>query len=161
MYVKFEAMDPSARVWVYQADRRLTDEEVKIVNTKTMQFCEQWAAHGAPLHSSFTIHLNQFVVLAVDESKNMATGCSIDSSVELMRQLEGHLNVSFFDRTKIAFLIEDDVYLLPMSNIKDKIAEGTISPNTLTFNNLVKDVGELKQNWKVTAGSSWLKRYFV
>lgn len=161
MYVNFDEMDPKARVWVYQSNRKLSDEEVALISQNLKNFCEQWAAHGAPLQSSYLVYKNQFVVLTVDEGFNAASGCSIDSSVDIMRQLEQHLSVSFFERTQIAFINDDEVFLLPMNEVKKNISSGRISQNTLTFNNLVKDVGELKESWQVEAGSSWLKRYFV
>ncbi|MCR9250378.1 MAG: hypothetical protein NXI20_08125 [bacterium] len=161
MYVNFDEMNPKARVWVYQSNRRLSEEEVALISQNLQNFCEQWAAHGAPLQSSYLVYKNQFVVLTVDEGFNAASGCSIDSSVEIIRQLEQHLSVSFFERTQIAFINDDEVFLLPMNELKNNISSGRISQNTLTFNNLVKDVGELKESWQVEAGSSWLKRYFV
>ncbi len=161
MYLNFDDMDPKARVWVYQSNRRLSEQEVAVISQNLKNFCEQWAAHGAPLQSSYLVYKNQFVVLTVDEGFNAASGCSIDSSVEIIRQLEQHLGVSFFERTQIAFINDDEVFLLPMNELKSNISSGRISQNTLTFNNLVKDVGELKESWQVEAGSSWLKRYFV
>ncbi len=162
MYIPFENIDDSARVWVYQANRSFTDSEIDIIEQAAVDFCNNWATHNIPLSSSFKTFYNQFLVLALDENLQGASGCSIDSSVGLIRHLENKLQCSFMDRTQIAFVNDtDEVVLQPMNQIKEKINEGIISEHTLTFNNLVKNVGELESAWKVPAGDSWLKRYFA
>ena len=136
--------------------------EIDFIEKAAADFCNNWAAHNIPLASSYKIYYNQFLVLAVDENQQGASGCSIDSSVGLIRTLENKLQCSFMDRTQIAFVTDtDEVVLEPMNQLKEKINEGIISEHTLTFNNLVKNVGELESVWKVPAGDSWLKRYFA
>ena len=124
------------------------------------QFCEQWAAHNQPLKASFKLFHNHFLVIAVDESFNAASGCSIDASVHLVKQLEQNLNLNFFDRTHLAFLEKEDVFLESISNLKARIAEGIIDEQTSTFNNLVKNKGDLENQWVIPASESWINRYF-
>lgn len=161
MFVEFDELSDNSRVWVYQSDRNLDDNLAKVVESSGREFCENWEAHGQPLRSSVKVLHNQFIVISVDESFNMATGCSIDKSVDLVRKLEGSLNLSLFDRTNIAFLKDGEVFLSPMNGIKNEISAGVIDQNTVTFNNLVQNVGELKEKWQVRVGDSWLKRYFA
>ena len=78
MHVPFEKQPKSARVWIYQADRALKYQESRFIEKNAKAFCEQWAAHGVALKSSFKILHNRFLILAVDEQANMASGCSID-----------------------------------------------------------------------------------
>ena len=123
-------------------------------------FCQQWAAHGASLESSFQILHNRFLVLAVNEHVNLPSGCSIDASVNFVRNMEQHFDVNFLDRTKVAFVADNEVFVTPLSGLKTSVAEGIITPSTITFNNLVEDIGEFEENWQTEAGNSWLKRYF-
>jgi hypothetical protein len=44
-------------------------------------FLENWAAHGTSLVSLISKY-NRFIILAVDQDVQSATGCSIDASVE-------------------------------------------------------------------------------
>jgi len=161
MFVEFDEMTENSRVWVYQNDQKLDNNLTKVVESHGRDFCENWEAHGKPLKSSVKVLHNQFIVVAVDETYNMVTGCSIDKSVDLVRKLEGSLGLSLFDRTKIAFLKDDEVFTKPMNNIKSEISAGVIDKNTVTFNNLVQNLGELKEKWLVPVGDSWLKRYFA
>ena len=160
MHVPFESQPKSARVWIYQADRALNDQEYKLIEKNAMAFCEQWAAHGVGLKSSFKILHHRFLILAVDEQTNMASGCSIDSSVNFVRSLENDLQLNFLDRTKVAFVVNNEVFVASFTDLKSKVQNGEITEATMTFNNLVENVGEFEENWLVEAGNSWLKRYF-
>ncbi len=81
MYVPFEELPEESRVWIYQSDRKFTDEELAEIESGLQQFVEQWAAHGTGLQASFTTRYNRFIILAVNQEAQGATGCSIDASV--------------------------------------------------------------------------------
>jgi len=160
MFVSYDTLSDTARVWIYQADKKLSAEEIAIIRETLEKFTADWAAHGAPLKSSFKILHDQFLILAVEESYNQASGCSIDSSVHVIQKLSNELGVDFFNRTKVAFVINDEVYLESLNELKEKVKEGLIKKDTLTFNNLVKSKKELEASWMVPAGQTWIDRYF-
>ena len=160
MLVAFKELPESSRVWIYQADQRLSEKDIEFILAKATIFCDQWAAHNVPLKSSFNILHNKFLILAVDEGQNAASGCSIDSSVHFVQTVEKQLNLNFFDRTQVAFLIDDNVYTTDLQSIKDDIESGTIAADTMTFNMQAENVAEFQENWLVPAGESWMKKYF-
>src|SRR5210317_1994473 len=133
MLAKFEELPESARVWIYQADKLFTAEQERFIESRAKEFCGQWAAHGTPLASSFKILHGKFLVLAVDEGVNMASGCSIDSSVHFIKSLEQSLRINFFDRTQVAFLIDEQIFTTDLKAIKSEIGNGKIDEETLTF----------------------------
>jgi len=163
MYIPFNEMPATARVWVYQANRSLNDTEQDYAIQRGQQFAERWAAHGQDLRSSVQIRHHHFLIVAVDEQYNAASGCSIDSSVALVRELEQQFgrqsSFSFFDRTQIAFWQDDEVHLLPMKEAKAKVSNGEISPEALTFDNTVPTKEALESRWKIPVKDSWLARY--
>lgn len=164
MYVPFEEMPPSARVWIYQANRELSDAEVLHALQLGQQFTDRWAAHGQPLRASVQVFHRYFLVIAVDEGYNAASGCSIDSSVALVRELEQSFTAerssfSFFDRTQIAFWQNDAIQLYPMSQAKEQVKEGAIRSDTLTCDNTVPTKEAFETRWKIPVKASWLARY--
>ena len=161
MYIAFDNMPESARVWIYQSKQQISEVAATEIEKHGRTFCENWDAHGHPLKSSMKVMHNRFIVIAVDESFNAASGCSIDRSVRLVQELEQAFGLSLFDRTHVAFLSGDEVLLKPLNGIKNEISAGVIDQNTVTFNNLVQNLGEMKAKWKVPVGESWLKRYFA
>ncbi|MGB3464401.1 MAG: hypothetical protein WBA74_03990, partial [Cyclobacteriaceae bacterium] len=80
MYIEFDLMPSTARVWIYQSSERLDDNLVKVIENHGQAFCEEWEAHGQALKSTVKVLHNRFLVISVDESFNKATGCSIDKS---------------------------------------------------------------------------------
>lgn len=161
MYVPFNELAPSSKVWIYQSDRPFGELEKKQIEEKLIAFANRWAAHQKDLKASVNIAHNQFVILAVDESQHAASGCSIDSSVHFMKDLEIEFGLNFFDRSKVPFLVNDGLELMPMKELKEKIALGQIKKDTPTFNNFVQSKGELDEKWLVNAENSWMSRYFA
>ena len=153
-------MPVSARVWVYQADRNFSESEKELIEKNTRQFIDGCAAHQQPLKGSSKVFYNRFLVIAVDESYNMASGCSIDASVHFLKELEQTIHVNLFNRSQVAFLQENNILTEEVKNLKQKIAEGLIKENTLIFNNLVANVGEFQQKWQQPAKESWMSRFF-
>jgi hypothetical protein len=160
MYIPFDSLSAHARVWVYQADRPLSEVEVALIEKTSPAFLDSWATHGKPLKASFRLFHNQFLVIGVDEGHQVASGCSIDSSVSFVQALEQELEVSFMDRGKVAFVSGNKVFLEPIPQLKRSIASGRITEDTQTFNNLVASKQELEENWILPAKETWLKRYF-
>ena len=160
MLIPFDEMPGNARVWIYQSDRAFDSSELKIIDSLSFNFFKSWAAHGNPLKSSFKVYHDKFLVISVDESFNQASGCSIDASVALIRQIENELKVNFFDRTRVSFISDGKIFNGHLTDLKGLIENGKIQKETLTFNNLVTNIDELNKNWMVPAGESWLSRYF-
>lgn len=159
MFVPFDSLPAGSRVWIYQSNRVLAEEEVALANSHLRAFTDEWVVHGQPLASSYSIRYNQFVILAADESDQTASGCSIDSSVRAIRELGERLHIDFFDRSLVAFLLRDQVTLVPLKNLKENFIDGILSVGTLTFNNLIATREELESKWLLPAGDSWVKRY--
>ncbi len=159
MKVLFEELSDSSRLWIYQAGRIFTSEEEGLINKELEAFCETWVAHGHPLKTSFRIAHHQFIILAADESYQLPSGCSIDSSVHIIKTLQAEAGIDFFDRTQIAFKLNDEVKLFPMTKLKEEFTNGTLTPETLSFNNLVTTKLEWQNNWLVSVKNSWLARY--
>ena len=112
-----------------------------------------------PLNASYRIDFNQFIVLSADESEQTASGCSIDSSVRVLKELEQTLGLNLFDRSRVVFKTPEGNLTLPLPEVKENFLNGILNEDSLTFNNLVKTKGELEAGWLVPARESWLRRY--
>ena len=159
MLIPFNKVPEHARVWVYQANKNLTDSEVQTIQQVLENQINNWAAHGASLAGSVQVLHNRFVIVAVDEMQNQASGCSIDASTRWLKDLGAEMNVDFFDRS-VAFFQNDLLQTVEVGKIKSLVTEDVLTSNTLIFNNLVSNIQEFKSNWNVKASDSWMKRYF-
>lgn len=161
MYVDFEALPDHARVWIYQGNRQMTPGERSSIEKRLQDFTMSWAAHGNPLRTSFAIRNERFIILAVDEDMNDASGCSIDTSIHVLREIQQMTGIDFFSRNLIAFEGSEGLELILQKDLKQKYTEGVWQGHTLAFNTLASNVGELRNNWKIPAEKTWLKRYMT
>lgn len=160
MFVPFESMPDSSRIWMYQSDRKFRPEEQKHIAEKLRAFCEGWNVHGNPIPTSFEILDEQFLVLAVDESVSGASGCSIDSSVRTLRQLEQDLQVDLTNSGKVSFKSADgEIAVASALGIKSKVQAGEIQTETPVLNPLLQSKADLEQRW-IEARNSWLNKFF-
>lgn len=159
MFIPFEEISSGARVWIYQLNRAISQQEKIEMEAVLKAFCNQWQAHGAPLSTSFKLVYDHFLIVAVDEQVASASGCSIDGSVRILKELGAKMDVDFFDRTKVAILVNDKVELYPIAQLKELFIDGTLKPTSVTFNNLVATKKAYIEGWQVTVEQSWLARY--
>lgn len=156
MYIPFNSLPAQSRIWIYQSDKKFTPADIQTISQMLQSFTDNWQVHGQPMEASFDIRYDQFVILAANDQ---ASGCSIDSSVRIMKELGSTINADFFNRTKVAFLMANEIVLLATTELKEKYSERSWNHLTPTFNNLVDTKSALAKNWLVPAGSTWLKRY--
>lgn len=149
-----------ARVWIYQADRLLTETEQQFITEASAQFVAQWAAHGTPLTAAAQVLKGYFLVLGVDEAQAQASGCSIDKSVHFVKSIGAQLNIDFFNRLNLA-VETPAIQLVPLSEFENLAANGTISPDTYVYDNTVTTAADFAARWHTKASNTWLSRYFA
>jgi hypothetical protein len=158
----FPSFPNHTRVWIYAAKRPFTVEEHEYICARLKLFIEQWQAHGKQLKSGFEIVHKRFIIIAVDEDPQNATGCSIDACVRELQSISKDLNLDLFDRMQVIYRDTDNnmVVSCSIAELKEMIAEGDFTPDTPVFNNSITTLGDLRIKWETTANSSWVNRYF-
>jgi hypothetical protein len=150
----------NSRVWIYQSDKKLSDTEAQEIQQHLNQFATHWTAHNNRLKAKAEIRYNRFLILVVDESQAGASGCSIDKSVNFMKQLEQQFNIHLFDRFNLAYREGDEILSLPRHGFEDLIKQGKINKDSIVFNNLVHNLAELETKWEVPFKDSWHNQLF-
>lgn len=159
MYVSFDDLPGDSRLWIYQANRIFTPQEKAAIESSLVHLCETWMAHGTPLRTSFRIDYDLFIVLAVDERQAGASGCSIDGTVRLLKDLQQRLGVDFFNRQMAAFRSGTSAVLHPLQDLKGLFQNGILPLDSLTFNNALTTKADWEQEWQIPVRESWLSRY--
>jgi hypothetical protein len=157
-YLLDGSFSADSRVWIYQADRLFSIQEALQIEELLKDFTTQWKSHGTPVKGAGYLFFGQFIILIADEKATGVSGCSTDSSVRLIKNIEQQYAVNMFNRTSLAFIIKDKVQLLPINQLQYAIDNGFITPDTLYFNNLVADKKELENKWIVPVKESWLMK---
>jgi len=151
---------PTSRVWIYQSSRLFMISEALEMEPMLNDFAASWTSHGDKVKGYANLFFGQFIILMADESATGVSGCSTDSSVRLIKDIEKKFNVQLFDRQSLAFIIKDKIERLPMNQLEYGIEQGFIKPGTLYFNNTVLTKQELLNKWIVPVEESWIgKRY--
>ncbi|RXK86298.1 hypothetical protein [Filimonas effusa] len=148
--------DASSRVWIYQSNRMFSIPEALEIEEMLNEFVSGWNTHGKANKGYANLLFGQFIVLIADETAGNVSGCSTDSSVRVMKEIEKRFSVNLFDRQLLAFVVKDKLQLLPLPQFAYAASNGFITADTLYFNNTVTTLDALKNNWLVAVKNSWL-----
>jgi hypothetical protein len=153
-----DGFSEQSRVWIYQSNRLFSMHEALQIEDLLKDFVSGWNSHGIPVKGYANLFFGQFIVLVADETGHGVSGCSTDSSVRLMKQIEQLYNVHLFDRLLLAFLLKERVQAIPLAQLAYALENGFISASDLYFNNTVSTLEQLKTNWIIPVKDSWLKK---
>ena len=159
----FSEMPPHSRLWIYQADREFSKEDILEIKKLADDFIDQWTSHGKIMDACIKLMYDRFVIVCVDERSAPASGCGIDKSVRFIQQLEKDIKTSLLDRMNVAFHKENKIITCKLSEVKEKVAAifGMDWKNATFFNNLIETKAELENNWLVPIKDSWLAQKMV
>lgn len=139
------------RIWLYQVNRLLSQEEQDLLNKEMQSFINQWAAHGTPLKSSTQILYHSILVFEVDQNHETASGCSIDRSVRFVKELGEKYGFNAFDRNIFAYLKDERIAFT-------SIQESSLAKGSKVFNLALTNSCELENNFLINfEDSAWAK----
>ena len=159
MIVDFKIVPEDSRLWIYQSNKDFTISDIEIIEEKTTLFLDNWKAHGNDLQASYLIKDKRSLVIAVNEKFNPIGGCSIDYSLQLVRDISDTININLLDRLTVNYRSANQIVSINLSDLKNKIKNGSISPETIIFNTNVKTKKELSNDFEIKITSSWLSKF--
>ena len=153
--INFDAL---SRVWIYQCSRLFLMSESLEIEDMSNDFVASWQSHGAKVKGYANLIFGQFLIIMADETQAGVSGCSTDSSVHLVKNIEQKFKVSMFDRQNLAFIVNQKIQLMPLAQLNYAIQNNFITTDTIYFNNMVQTKQELLQSWMIPVKDSWLMR---
>jgi hypothetical protein len=151
-------LSPDTRIWTYITNRPLTPDEAATVQAACDQFVAQWTAHNAALTARAEVFSNNFVLLAVDESRTDASGCSIDKSVHFLEALGQQIGVDFFERMRFGWVEAGQIRMAMRDEFAAQVRAGQITPEVLMVNTLAPTRREVAEKWLQPFRDSWHAR---
>lgn len=161
MITSFEALPETSRLWVFQANRLLSESEQSYIGEQLNSFIGAWETHGAAMRASFKLKHGCFVIIAADENTQSASGCSIGALTALFKSIESELGLSFFDRFAMAVERQGKVDVLSLEEFKEAISTEAVHAESIVFNNLIAVKSDMLNSWRLPIKDSWQKRYLV
>lgn len=122
------------------------------------EFVGGWKAHGAQLAAAYRIIADQFLIIAVDESQQQATGCSIDKSVHLLQEFGTKHKLDFFNRMLVHVMENGTFTSYSTLELKEAISEGKIGPQTQVMNTTAATLKESGMG-TLDLADSWASKY--
>ncbi|MBB4077887.1 hypothetical protein GGR28_000488 [Lewinella aquimaris] len=152
-------LSSESRIWIYGAERALTRDETTTVRKRAQEFVSQWGSHQKALSAGADVLHNRFLVLAVDETEAEASGCSIDGSVHFVKELGAEIGVDFFNRMRFSYRDDNGkIHTVGREEFKLLYAQGQLTNESIVFDPLVKELGELRQIFERPLEDSWHSR---
>jgi len=153
MLVDFNTLPEEARIWIYASENALTEDQQSHILTYIAEYLKGWNAHKAPLTAGVTILENHFIVVALDENKNVASGCSIDALQKIIQKLEKDLSITLMNRLNVFCKIGEVIKVIPSFKL------GIIAIKDTLFYDLTIQRKEELSNYLKPIKNGWAKRY--
>lgn len=148
-----------ARIWFFMSNRRFTPEELNYLNLTLTNITVNWKAHGTPLKAGYSLLYDQLIVLAVDESHEPASGCSIDSVVHEMQAIEKHLGVHLFNRTDVPIIRDGQIELYNRQEFREALLDGRITEEMNMIDLTSNSLGAWRDGNSKLINQSWAARW--
>ncbi|MHB8400372.1 MAG: hypothetical protein ACYDCN_00005 [Bacteroidia bacterium] len=149
------------RVWIYLSDKSFDEPSEINLKKDIHNFLLDWSAHGTKLSSSFEILYHQIIVIKADEVQCRAGGCSIDSQINFIKELEKKYALSLLNRLLVAYKKEDKLAVTPLSNIDSFFSAGFIDKNTLIIDTSISSEEEYNHSFEKPLKETWLNNHIL
>lgn len=159
MFVSFSNLPEDARIWIYQANRPFSEEELPVIQRKMEIFLSQWTAHQNTLEAGYELPYNRFIVIGLNQNMVSASGCSIDASVHFIQSLEKEYGIDLLDKMNVTFRQGEYISFKSLTDFRQMAKARSISKDTIVFNNLVDTKVAYTNDWEVPASESWHSRF--
>jgi len=141
---------PQSRIWIYPSNQVLSDSDQAFISSELNTFCKEWTAHDKQLKASYSILKNRFILLAVDEKIEGASGCSIDKSVKKLKQIAELLGIDFFSHEWIYFAGENDsTFPIHFRELSEAFDSGKITPKSILYNTSLSKLKDMENQFEM------------
>jgi len=153
MLADFNTLPKESRIWIYASENSLTEDQQSHILTYIAEHLKGWNAHKVPLTAGVTILENHFIVIALDEGKNGASGCSIDTLQKTIQALEKDLSIALMNRLNVFCKIGEVIKVIPSFKL------GVIANKDTLFYDLTIKRKEELSNYLKPIKEGWPKSY--
>lgn len=154
----FPTLSPQARLWIYGFARSFSENEKQLLSSRLSQFVNDWKTHGEVVSGDYAVVYDRFVLLAADTG---VSGCSIDSSVRVLKEFRAESGLDGLDRNLVFFKNAEGVLSLPRAAFAAEVRKGAIATSTKVFDLTIESVDDLRKGlFEKTFAESWHARAF-
>lgn len=149
-----------SRLWVYASNKTLNPTEVSAIQSALKDFTAQWTSHDMPIQGAASVLFNRLVLIGVDEAVHGVSGCGIDKSVKIMKDLGAQYGIDFFNRLQILVKQNENVEGYSKEQVQEALNNDTLNEDSLVFNPMVQTLGDFKNQGFVPLNKFWMAKQF-
>ena len=153
MLADFHSLPEESRIWLYAREKALTQSQQDYILNIISEELKGWNAHQQPLTAGVSILENHFIVVGLDENKNGASGCSIDTLQKTIQELEKDLSIALMNRLNVFCKIGEIIKVIPSFKL------GVIANEDTLFYDLNIQRKEELSNYLKPIKEGWAKSY--
>jgi hypothetical protein len=146
----------NSKIWVYFSNRAFSDSEFQEIQKQFDDFSSQWKSHGAAMKNAMMLIDNQIAVISVDESLHAVSGCGIDASVKVIKDIETKYDVSFFERNWVFYKEKEALKKMQLSEFKIFCKS---NPNIQVVNPYFNNLNEIRTHFYMKIEDSLYKNF--
>ena len=146
----------NSKIWVYFSNRAFSDSEFQEIQKQFDDFSSQWKSHGAAMKNAMMLIDNQIAVISVDESLHAVSGCGIDASVKVIKDIETKYDVSFFERNWVFYKENETLKKMQLSEFKIFCKS---NPNIQVVNPYFNNLNEIRTHFYMKIEDSLYKNF--
>jgi hypothetical protein len=146
----------NSKIWVYFSNRAFSDSEFQDIQKQFDDFSSQWKSHGAAMKNAMMLIDNQIAVISVDESLHAVSGCGIDASVQVIKEVEAKYNLSFFERNWVFYKENETLKKMQLSEFKIYCKS---NPNIQVVNPYYNNLNEIRTHFYMKIEDSLYKNF--
>jgi hypothetical protein len=159
----FPDLPASARVWIYGSERKLDADQIRALEDHMQQFLAEWHSHGREVTPRWQLVHDRFVMIGVDESAAMLSGCSIDSMVHALEDFSRRSGLMFSNSGGQVFYRDgtDAIHSVDRLAFTDLASRGEVGLRTIVFDNTLARLDEVRSGrWELPLEQSWHMQVF-
>lgn len=159
---QFDHLPDDARLWAYGFDRTIDPDVEARVAADLEAFVDSWTSHKEPVTGAVAIVVGRFVLLAGHCDAGIG-GCSIDSSVAVIRSFADKYGLDGFNRNLVFFRGPGGtVEAATRAAFQKGVEEGRIGDDTLVFDLTLTDLRALREGrFETRFKDCWHARAFA
>jgi len=157
-YIPFDQLPDSSRLWIFAADRVLSEAEAEMLTREMQSFCSSWLAHNSPVTGSAKMMYDQFLLVAADD-RTFPSGCSTDEMFRRVRMLGETYGVEFFGMPRVQY--RDNASIKSIARMEFSELAKNLSRDVRVFDNTITTLKEYREGkWELPAQNSWHVKAF-
>ena len=161
----FDALPPSARTWIFTADRAVPPDAAARLLGSLEHFLSAWTSHGRPVPSAAAVLHDRFLVVAahVEDGTNAGvSGCGIDAMTHAAREAAAAAGITWADALDVLYRAPDGMVRSVSRPAFRRLARaGEIDTATPVFDTTHETLGALRRyGIERPAANSWHGRAF-